>query len=584
MQIFNLVKERLERISPVKVDFSVERPKNKKNGDLATNLALILAKEMKSNPLNQANELLELLKKDPELNNLVEKFELAPPGFINFYLKDTTNYLFLEKLQRTGTKAFDGFVKLGNNKKINLEFCSANPTGPLHLGHARSAIFGSILARILEEVGYQVTKEYYINDSGSQIDILVKSLYIRYRQEIGDQVSLPDGCYPGSYLIEVAKKMREKFGDKLEFHYAVKNIRIFALEEIMKLIKEDLSKLGVEFDLFTSEENLLKSGLVEEALSILEEQNLIYHGVLEKPKGKVEEWDAREQLLFRSKRFGDELDRPLVKSDGSYAYFAPDLALHLEKLRRGYDKMILILGADHGGYVSRIKAAVSALSGGTKDIEILLNQLVNLYKGGQLVRMSKRKGNFITVEEVLEELPAELLTFAMMMQKNGTILDLDCDKLLEQSKDNPLFYINYAHTRVASLIRKTYEKGFYSEEEISIKEGDPYLIYHFNPKEPIKYQLLDKEEELDLIKFFMEYPKILEQAALHYEPHRINYYLYDLANKLHNLWQEGVSDHSRKAITEDKDLTRARVSLFYTGALLIGLGLELFGIKPQLEM
>ena len=585
MQIFNLIKERLEKISPVKVDFSLERPKNKKNGDLASNLALIVAKDLKKNPLAVAEELRLLLNQDEIIQSLVDKIEIATPGFINLSLKKSHIYLFLEALQQKGKKAFDGLITLGKGKKINLEFCSANPTGPLHLGHARSAIFGSILAKVLQKTGYQVTKEYYVNDAGSQIEILIKSLYIRYRQLIGDKITLPDGCYPGPYLIDIAQKMREKFGDKLEFHYATKAIKAFAIEEMMTLIKRDLAKLGVEFDLFTSEARLLFSGIVEEALTILEEQNLLYHGLLEKPKGNLEEWEAREQLLFKATKFGDEIDRPLVKSDGTYAYFAPDMALHLDKLRRGYDEMILILGADHGGYVARIKAAVTALSSGTKKIQVLLNQLVNLYKGGEVVRMSKRKGNFITVDEVLDELPRELLTFAIMMQKNGTVLDLDCDKLLEQSKDNPLFYINYAHTRIASLIRKSYEKGFYSEAELSIKDLGADLAYTFNPQEAINYTLLDKEEELDLIKSFLDYPKILEQAAIHYEPHRINYYLYELANQIHNLWQEGVADPSRRAIIQDnRELTRARISLFYAGSLVIGSALELFKIKPQLEM
>lgn len=588
MYIFNLVRNRInlaiEGITQQRFEIAVESPKSREYGDIATNAAMVLTKALGSKPIDIAKRLVELLEKDSEFMTYVEKIGIVEPGFINMYLKRSSLAAFLKDLNQKDLKAFDEDLQIGNNKKINIEFVSTNPTGPMHVGHARSAIYGDVICRLLKKCGFDVTAEYYINDAGAQIDTLIESLYIRYRQLLGDDIEIPEGCYPGEYLVNAAKKLKSQRGSRVNIGDPY--LRRFAVSEMMSLIKADLRALRVHHDIFTSEDFLIKRGLVEEAMELLESKGLMYHGILEKPKGKSDDdWESREQLLFKSTAFGDDSDRAIIKSDGSYSYFASDVALHLDKLRRGYDEFFLVLGADHAGYVTRIKAAVKALSDNRFDMQVIVNQLVNIYKDGQPIRMSKRKGNFVTVSDLLDELSPDILRFAMLMQKNNSVIDIDCDKMLEKSKDNPVFYIQYAHTRIASVIRNTHKSNIFSEQEISIEEIGGKIEYKFLSTSDIDYSLLDSEIEVELIKKLIEFPRVIEMAARHKEPHRINYYLYELANHLHGMWHAGIADEKMRCIIEDNiTLSRARVSLMYSVALVIFYGLDIIGIKPLLEM
>lgn len=588
MHIFNVVKNRInlaiQKITRQVLEIAVEPPKSREYGDIATNAAMVLTRALGAKPMDIATKLVEILEGDSEFTHYVEKVGIVAPGFINMHLKKSSLDEFLNDLNENGVAAFDEDLKIGNNRKINIEFVSANPTGPMHIGHARSAIYGDVTCRLLKKCGFDVTAEYYINDAGAQVDTLVESLYIRYRQLLGDDIEIPEGCYPGEYLIDVAKKLKSERGGRVNIDDPY--LRRFAVNEMMNLIKLDLKALGVHHDIFTSEEFLIKRGLVEEAMEMLESRGLMYHGILEKPKGKAEDdWEPREQLLFKSTAFGDDSDRAIIKSDGSYSYFASDVALHLDKLRRGYDELFLVLGADHAGYVTRIRAAVKALSDNRFDMQVIVNQLVNIYKDGQPIRMSKRKGNFVTVSDLLDELNPDILRFAMLMQKNNTVIDIDCEKMLEKSKDNPVFYIQYAHTRIASVIRNAYKGNIFSAEEMSIERTGDKVVYKFSPSSDIDYSLLDSEIEMELIKNLIEFPRVIEMAAKHKEPHRISYYLYELANHLHGMWHAGVADEKMRCIIEDNlSLSRARVSLMYGVALVIFCGLDIIGVKPLLEM
>ena len=582
MNIFNLVKLQIQQLvnkyNSV-TEVLLESPKNKTYGDISTNIAMALSKQLSLNPMDIANEIVRELEK---INiSYIKSYNVIKPGFINICLNHSILFDFLSNLNLCGTIAFDEDLRhIGQGKKINIEFCSANPTGPMHIGHSRSAIYGDVLCKLLKKCNFQVTAEYYINDGGAQVETLVKSHYCRYQQLLGHNIELPDGCYPGEYLIDVASKLLKIHGINLSISDDGDLIKEFVINEMMLLIKDDLKKLQVQHDVFTSEAALIKSGAVEQAITLLEAKGLMYYGILEKPKGNAEDWEPREQLLFRSTVFGDDVDRAIIKSDNTYAYFASDIALHLDKISRGYDELLLLLGADHAGYISRIKAAVRALSDGKLDIEVMINQLVNIYKDGMPVRMSKRKGNFLTVSDLLDDLHVDVLRFAMLMQKNSTVIDIDCNKLIEKSKDNPIFYIQYAHTRVVSIIKNAHKNSIFNHEEVNIDDN-----YHFAPQIPIDYSLLNSEIEIDLIKYLVKFPRILEMAAKHKEPHRINYYLYELANYLHQMWHAGIEhDTMRCILIDNKALSRARVSLMYSVAIVIFIGFDIIGVKPLLEM
>lgn len=590
MYIFNIIKSRIqsaiEKLTKegALLEFSVERPKNVEHGNISTNGAMVIAKPLGKKPLEVAEDLVEILKQDDAAIDLIESFSVVAPGFINIFLKKAVLYNFTEKLASEGEEAIDRDINIGNGIKINLEFVSANPTGPMHIGHARSAIYGDVTSRLLRKCKFDVTTEYYINDAGSQIDKLVQSLYIRYKQLQGEQMDLPEGCYPGEYLIDAARKLLAEYGNDLAENDV--HLRKFAIDEMMSLIKNDLSKLGVKHDIFTSEAQLIRDGQVEKAITLLESKNLLYRGTLERPKsGEDEDWEPREQLLFKSSAFGDDSDRALIKSDGSYSYFASDVALHMDKINRGYNELYLVLGADHAGYVTRIRSSVRAMTDNKMDLKVIVNQLVNIYKDGKPIRMSKRKGNFVTVDDILEYISCDILRFAMLAQKNGTVLDIDCDKLLEQSSDNPLFYIQYAHTRIVSIIRNSWKNEIFSQDEISITKSGEGLKYIFAPKDKIDYRLLQSEIDLNIIKTLLDFPRLIELSAKHKEPHRITYYLYELSHKLHGLWHSGVVDSNMRCIISNNvALSRARISLIYSLSLVIKYGLEIIGIEPLVEM
>ncbi len=567
-------------------NITLEIPKEEKFGDLATNIAMILAPKLKLAPREIAEKLSPYFKIIPG----VAEVTVAGAGFINIRLDIKFWHQLLEEVNKLGIQY--GNSNIGNQEKVNIEFVSTNPTGPMHVGHARSAVYGDSIAYLLEKCGFLVTKEYYVNDAGKQIDTLVESLWVRYQQLLGYDIELSQSCYPGEYLIEAAKKLIAKLGNKiLEISDKERLVILkeFAVNEMMELIKSDLMSLGVRHDVFTSEQkDIIDSGYVKLAIEFLKSRNMLYYGELEKPKSQnSEDWEPAEQLLFKSTQFGDESDRAVLRSDGSFTYFASDIAYHLHKINRGYKTMLLLLGADHGGYVKRIQSVVSALSDNKAKIHVIINQLVNLIKDSQQLKMSKRAGNFITLRQMINELGTGVIRFAMLMRKNDTVFDLDFNKVLEQSKDNPVFYVHYAHTRAASVINRSIELGIIKEEEfkISLNEIINKVEYQYNPDKPIQYDKLTHTSEISIIKQIALLPKIVESAALSYEPHRISYYLFELANHFHHLWSKGIEDQKLRLIQEnDIEISRARVALAYGLASSIGNCLKIMGIEPMLKM
>ncbi|PKP84274.1 MAG: arginine--tRNA ligase, partial [Alphaproteobacteria bacterium HGW-Alphaproteobacteria-2] len=488
---------------------SVEPPRDPAHGDMATNAAMVLAKPAGRPPREIAEALAARLAADAR----VTAADVAGPGFINLRLAPWVWQGVLRAALTEGA-AF-GRSDLGQGRRVNIEFVSANPTGPLHVGHTRGAVFGDALARLLAFTGHEVTREYYINDGGAQVEVLARSVYLRYLEALGREVAFADGTYPGDYLIAVGQALAEEVGeiwvDQPEDVWLAE-IRDFATDRMMALIREDLAALGVEMDVFFSEKSLYGSGRIEVAIEALRTQGLIYRGMLEPPKGKLpEDWEPREQTLFRSTAHGDDVDRPLVKSDGAWTYFAPDIAYHHDKIERGFDELIDILGADHGGYVKRLKAAVSALSGGRVPLDVKLCQLVKLYKGGEPFKMSKRAGNFVTLRDVVEQVGSGVARFVMLTRKNDAPLDFDFEKVLEQSKDNPVYYVQYAHARVSSVLRKAAEMG--------VDASDAALA-------GAVLDTLADPGEVALMKKLAEWPRLVEIAARSHEPHRVAFYLY----------------------------------------------------------
>jgi arginyl-tRNA synthetase len=542
----------------------MEYPKDEQHGDLSTNAAMILTKKIGKNPREIAAEIKGKL----EAHEMIEKCEIAGPGFINIYLNKKFWAMALPKVLDLGEEF--GKANIGKGKRINVEFVSANPTGPMHIGHSRGAIYGDALASMLKFMGFNVTKEYYINDAGGQIETLAESVYIRYQQALGKDVSIPQGCYPGEYLIPVGEKLKDKYGDSLlnmEEEERKDIIKEAAISYNMELIKEDLKLLGVNHDQFTSEKNdIIEKQKTSESFEFLRDKGLIYRGILEAPKGKQpDDWEPREQELFKATLFGDDVDRPLKKSDNSFTYFATDIAYHYDKLQRKYDALILLLGADHTGYAKRIKAAVNALSAGKVELDVKMNQLVNLLKGGEPYKMSKRAGNFVGVTDMVEEVGKDILRFVMLSRKSDTILDLDFVKVKEQTKDNPVFYVQYAHTRACSVFRKA--------EDIKIDGAD------------INFSLLTDEAEIKLIKQIMLFPKALEAAAHSHEPHKVTFYLIDLANTFHSLWSKGIEDEKLRFIIPDNlELTKARLGLIKAAKNTLKIALEILGVAALEHM
>jgi arginyl-tRNA synthetase len=550
---------------------AVEPPREAAHGDLSTNAALVLTKEAGVKPRDFAEKLR------PRLASLdgVVSAEVAGPGFINLKLADGFWHARLVEILIAGPSYGDS--KLGQGRKVNVEYVSANPTGPMHVGHGRGAVIGDALASLLEKVGFEVAREYYVNDAGAQVDTLARSAYLRYREALGEKIGdIPEGLYPGEYLKNVgatlAKRDGKKWLGKTESEWLA-IFRDFAAGEMLALIRLDLAALGVSHETFAFERKIVSSGAIEKALAELEKQGLIYVGTLEPPKGKLpEDWEARPQTLFRSTQFGDDVDRPLKKSDGSWTYFAADIAYHWDKFSRGFSDMIDIWGADHGGYVKRMQAAVKALTQGKGALDVKLCQLVNLYDKGQPVKMSKRAGTFVTLREAVEQVGKDVFRFVMLTRRNDQPLDFDFAKVVEQSKDNPVFYVQYAHARARSVLRLAHELMPGADlSPASLAKGN--------------LELLTEGEEIALIRQMANWPRLIEAAAETHEPHRIAFYLQELAAAFHALWHKGKDDSSLRFLLEGKpELTRARLALVQGMAFVIASGLKVFGVAPAEEM
>ncbi|RVV98814.1 arginine--tRNA ligase [Mesobaculum littorinae] len=539
---------------------TVEPPRDPAHGDMATNAAMVLAKPAQKKPRDIAEALATELAADPR----IDLAEVAGPGFLNLRLAPSVWRDVLGAVLSEGTAY--GRSDLGQGRRVNVEYVSANPTGPLHVGHTRGAVFGDALASLLDYAGHDVTREYYINDGGAQVDVLARSVYLRYLEAHGQEVAFEDGTYPGDYLIGVGQALKDKVGDSYlgqGEEVWLEDVRVFATEAMLDLIRTDLKSLGVEMDVFYSEKSLYGTGRIEAALESLDAKGLIYEGVLEPPKGKVpEDWEPREQTLFRSTQYGDDVDRPVKKSDGAWTYFAPDIAYHYDKVSRGFDELIDIFGADHGGYVKRMKAAVAALSDGDVPLDVKLTQLVKLYKNGEPFKMSKRAGTFVTLSDVVEQVGPDVTRFHMLTRKNDAPLDFDFDKVTEQSKDNPVFYVQYAHARIRSVLRRCEAEGI---EEIGPNLSDP--------------------AEIAVAKSLAEWPRLVEIAARNHEPHRVAFYLYDLAQAFHALWNRGNDVPGLKFYQEgDPEATAAKIALPRAVAVVISAGLGILGVTPVEEM
>lgn len=560
-----------EGVLPEGLDFAnvaVEPPRDASHGDMATNAAMVLAKPAKSNPRAIAEALALKLAEDDRITIA----EVAGPGFLNMRLAPVVWQQVAGAALAQGTDF--GKSDLGQGTKVNIEYVSANPTGPLHVGHTRGAVFGDALASLLAYSGYDVTREYYINDAGAQVDVLARSVYLRYLEANGKEVAFEDGTYPGDYLIPLGQALAEIKGDSIvgapESEW-LEEIREFATDAMMHLIRQDLAMIGIEMDVFYSEKTLYGTGQIEGAITALEKQGLIYQGTLPPPKGKLpDDWEPREQTLFKSTDHGDDVDRPVKKSDGSWTYFAPDIAYHYTKIEREFDMLIDVFGADHGGYVKRMKAAVSALSAGEVPIDIKLTQLVKLFKNGEPFKMSKRAGTFVTMRDVIEQVGPDVTRFVMLTRKQDAPLDFDFDKVTEQSKDNPVFYVQYAHARVHSVLRKAADAGI-NVDAATLQGADLSGLTH--------------EAEIDVAKKIAEWPRLVEIASRTNEPHRIAFYLYELASEFHGLWNRGNEETQLRFIQEGDDATsQSKIALASAVAVVISAGLGILGVNPVEEM
>ena len=543
--------------------WTVEPPRDPSHGQLATNAALVLAKPARTKPMAIAEPLAELLL---QVEGVAEA-SVAAPGFVNLRLDDGWFHRVAREALAAGERF--GLVDLGAGAKVNVEYCSANPTGPLHVGHGRGTVYGDALAALLAATGFAVTREYYVNDGGAQIELLARSVHHRYREALGADVGpLPAGYYPGDYLVPVAQALVERDGarwrDATEPEWMVP-IADFAKTAMLARIKDDLRALRVEHDVFTSEAELLADGAVERCIAELEARDLVYTGTLEPPKGKpIEDWEPRPQLLFRATAFGDDTDRPLQRSSGDWTYFANDIANHWDKYRRGYTEMIDVWGADHGGYVKRMQAGVEGITAGAARLEVKLCQLVQLMDGGQPLKMSKRAGRIVTLRDVVDEVGPDVFRFIMLTRKNDAALDFDLQKVVEQSKDNPVFYVQYAHARICSVFRHAQEAGLATDGL-----ADAPLA-----------RLAD-EGERAVLEVIAQYPRTLALAAQHREPHRIAFYLEELAGAVHRLWTRGKEDPALRFLVEqDPELSRARLALLAAARSVVAGGLRVLGVEP----
>ncbi len=559
---------------------TVEPPRDPTHGDIATNAAMVLAKDAGLKPRDLAEAIAGKLQADGQ----VEKADVAGPGFINLTLKPAAWIAALRSAVKAGIDY--GRSDIGGAAPVNVEYVSANPTGPMHIGHCRGAVFGDALANLLDFTGHAVTREYYVNDAGAQVDALARSAYLRYREALGEVIgAIPEGLYPGDYLRPVGALIAKTFGEGLKDAPEAQRlsvVRAIALEQMMLAIREDLAALGVNQERFFHERTLIfqeEAGansidFVAQTIDWLRQRGLVYEGRLPPPKGApVEDWEDREQTLFRSTQFGDDVDRPLMKSDGSYTYFASDIAYHRTKIERGFRTLIDVWGADHGGYIKRMQAAVKALSGGNAELDVKVVQLVKLLRAGEPVKMSKRAGEFVTLREVVDEVGPDAVRFMMLFRKNDAVLDFDLAKVLEQSRDNPVFYVQYGHARAQSVFRNA-------------RTAFPDLPQDIvGLAETAHLDLLSDPAELSLMRRIALYPRTVEAAAAAHEPHRIAFYLFDLASEFHALYTLGnASPHLRFIIQNDRQLTEARLVLVRGVATVLASGLKLLGVAAPDEM
>lgn len=565
---------------PANIDLArvvVEPPKDASHGDMATNAAMVLAKEAGAKPRDLAEKIAEKLRADP----LVEKVDIAGPGFINLTLKNAAWFDALRALLARGNAY--GRSHIGAGEKVNVEYVSANPTGPMHVGHCRGAVFGDALASLLSFAGYDVTKEYYINDAGAQVDVLGRSAFLRYREALGENIGeIPEGLYPGDYLVPVGKALAAEYGDKLKTQKEAEwlpLVRAKAIATMMEMIKGDLAALHIKQDVFFSERSLNDKGKDQVSATIewLRAKGDVYEGRLPPPKGApVEDYEDREQTLFRATAFGDDVDRPLKKSDGSYTYFASDIAYHKTKFDRGFRNMVDVWGADHGGYIKRVQAAIKAVTAGKATLDVKIVQLVKLLRNGEPVKMSKRSGDFVTLREVVDEVGSDAVRFMMLFRKNDAVLDFDLAKVIEQSKDNAVFYVQYGHARGHSIFKN-------ARETVPSLPLDAAKRIAF--LQSAKIERLSDPVELSLIRHIALFPRIIEAAATAHEPHRIAFYLYDLASEFHALWTKGRDlPHLRFIIENDAEITVARLALVQGVVSVLASGLAVLGVHAPDEM
>ncbi|WP_075917228.1 arginine--tRNA ligase [Bartonella apis] len=584
MNIFNEFEQKIKELlqhsdiktkdgSPLDLSrMSIEAPRDPSHGDLATNAAMVLSKSVGCNPRALAERIATLLETDKD----IESVNVAGPGFINLRLTDGFWRNVLKTIIKSGSSF--GRSELGLGKRVNVEYVSANPTGPMHVGHCRGAVVGDVLANLLSFTGHDVVKEYYINDAGGQIDVLAKSVFLRYREALGENIGkIPDGLYPGDYLVPVGEALKKEFGDKLLAMSEEERLPLIkerSVDAMMRMIRDDLAALNVHHDVFFSEKTLHADNAkaIRSTINDLTLKGYVYKGTLPPPKGQAsEDWEDREQTLFRSTDVGDDQDRPLIKSDGSYTYFAADVAYFRNKFERRFNEMIYVLGADHGGYVKRLQAVAKAISGGKAKLTALLCQLVKLLRDGQPVVMSKRAGSFVTLRDVVDEVGRDPVRFMMIYRKSDAPLDFDFAKVTEQSKDNPVFYVQYACARCHSTFRK-------AEELLNLS--------NFSREELVSHlEKLTDAGEIALIKKLAEYPRVIEQATLNYEPHRLAFYLYDLASFFHGHWNKGTENEDLRFIKlNDRELSLARLGLIQAVSDVLSSALGIIGVDAPVEM
>lgn len=560
---------------PAGLDLSrvkVEPPKDVSHGDMATNAAMVLSKAAGKNPRQLGEALAAKMKELPG----VKEASIAGPGFVNFRLADTEWADTLRNILADGIHYGDS--KMGKGEKVNIEYVSANPTGPMHAGHVRGAVIGDTLAGLLKKAGYDVTKEYYFNDAGNQIEVLKQTAYLRYREALGENIgAIPDGLYPGEYMKDVAQALVARDGKKWlgvpESEWS-KPVLDFAIEYIMKMIRDDLDLIGIHHDVFSNERVMIEDGTLEKCLNELVDKGLVYQGTLPPPRGKeMDDWEPAELTLFRYKQYGFyEEDRPLKKRDGTWAYIMPDIAYHYNKLMRGFTTMINVLGKDHKDYEHRVGPPLAVLSDNKAKLDIVYCGMVKLFKNGEPVKLSKRSGNIITLREIVEEVGAGAVRFFMMTRTPDSELDFDFTKVVEQSKDNPVFYVQYAHARCASVLRNA--KEMFRDADLS-----PATLAKAN------LARISTPDELQLVRFMAGWPRAVEAAAEAHEPHRIAFYLHDLASEFHGFWNKGRDDGTLRFLHEDdKELSMARLALVQAVKTVIASGLAVMGVEPVEEM